>query len=314
MLIGITCYETHCNESNYGWPWYQLPHPVGIMHEPASRRSLCTGIIIGFGISAVIVMFTSGCLTRTRGPQLPYVKPAQSAEPVNPMQLRFASRLEALEEEIRRLRDIVERAGTGATDNRMLADLNKRVSFIEQKLGIPSTPVRGAPGTTLPPAPAQSQSSPEFDEPPRPQMEAPAVGGVPPVEIRNQPIAQDEMAFRQAYALVRKGSMEEAFPLLEQFVKQYPKSPYAANAVYWMGEALLARGRYEEAVLQFDRVIKEFPGSRKELDALLKQGQAFAKMGDTKSARIIFDQLIKDHPHTSQARLARTAKQTLPSE
>ncbi len=288
------------------------------MDKPASTRSLCIGIVLGFGISAVIVMFTSGCLTRTRGPQLPYVKPAQSPEPVNPTQLRFAARLEALEEEIRTLRDMVERGGIAASGQRALSDLEKRVSLIERKLGIATAPVSSTPGPMPPrtePVPAQNpQSRMEFDQPPKPQMEAPAVGGSPPVEVRNQPLSPDEAAFRQAYALVRKGAMDEAVPLLKQFVKQYPKSPYTANAVYWMGEALLARGRYEEAVLQFDRVIKEFPGSRKELDAILKQGEAFAKMGDTQSARIIFQKLIKEHPHTSQARLARTAMQSLPKE
>lgn len=287
------------------------------MNEPASTRSLCFGIVLGFGISAVVVMFTSGCLTRTRGPQLPYVKPAQSVEPVDPLQSRFASHLQALEEEVRRLRDMVERAGMTASDPNALAQLEKRVSFIERRLGIETAPSPGQrPTMTVPrTAPVPPRGVPEFDEPPKPQMEVPAVGGPPTqVEIKNQPIPPDEAAFREAYALVKKGSMEEAASLLKQFIHEYPKSRYAANAVYWLGEAMLARGRYEEAVLQFDRVIKEYPGSRKELDALLKQGQAFGKMGDTRSARVIFEQLIKDHPHTSQARTARTALKSLPPE
>lgn len=263
----------------------------------------------------IVILLSSGCLTRPGGPSLPYVKPAQSVEPVDPMQVRMAARMEALEEEIQRLRDLVERAQAPAANQESLADLRRRVEFIERQLGIEAMPA----GTPKPPvdaaAPAPATRGPgDFEEAPRPQMEVPAVSGSVPINIQNKPIPPDEAAFRQAYTLVRRGSLDQAVPLLEEFVKTYPKSRFAANALYWIGEALLARGRYDEAVLQFDRVIKEFPGSKKELSALLKQGQAFAKMGDSQSARILFQKLIRDYPHTAQARIAQSALKSLPRD
>jgi len=107
--------------------------------------------------------------------------------------------------------------------------------------------------------------------------------------------------------------MKKARELFEKFLSDYPNSRFAADALYWIGEAHYSNGDYEEAVLHFDRVIKEYPGCKKELSALLKQAQAFAKMNDPQSARIILQRLIKEHPHTAQARAAKIKLKDLPT-
>ncbi len=259
--------------------------------------------VVLLGVAASL----SGCLTRGVDPPLPYIRPANEVPQVDPARVRMASRMEGVEAELQRLRELIERLQHSVGNEVAVKDLQERVAFIERRLGIEASSGlsrdaasrRGA--TPQPLTPEQTGSAPE----PPAQVASPATTDPQRVEIRSEQLPSDEKAYRDAYLLVRRNSFGEAIPLLDAFVKNYPGSKYAADATYWLGESLLAQGQADEAVLQFDRVIKEYPNSKKELSALLKQGEAFAKMGDNQSARIIFEKLVKDHPHSPQARAAQ---------
>lgn len=282
------------------------------LSEPHPARSIfasSAGLRLALALATLLAVSATGCLSRTRAPGLPFVEPAQSVPQVDPARLQIVARMEALETDLQRLRDQVERLQVSGADQNAIRELQNRVAFIERQLGMEQTaPARGEfqpPGAVAPSAVGgQAPGRP-------PQISHAPVPGVP-LEIRNEPLSEEEQAFRQAYTLVREGSFDQAIGLLDAFLKRYPKSRFAVNAVYWTGEAHFAAGRFNEAVLQFDRVIKEFPGSEKEPSALLKQGQSFEKMGDRQSARIIFDKLVKEYPHTTQARLVRNRLKSLP--
>jgi tol-pal system protein YbgF len=256
----------------------------------------------------------SGCLKRSGQPDLPYVRPAYTVPEVDEGRVRIVSRMEEMEAELRNLRGMIERLQGSAQDEVAIRNLEERVSFIERQLGIEAPPPskRDMPPPSRVPPPAPQIGRRETQPSAPPPLNNPNVpSDRQRVEIHNAPIPADEKAYREAYLLVRRGSLKEATPLLEAFIKNYPKSPLASDAVYWLGETLYGQGRYDEAVLQFDRVIKEYKGSKKELSAYLKQGEAFAKMGDAKSARIIFQQLINEYPHTAQARIAKAKLKAL---
>jgi len=220
-----------------------------------------------------------------------------------------------MENELHRLRDRIERLQASGSDGTAVRGLQDRVSFIEKQLGIepiPQSPDRRPmqPAVQPPMEPSGApQMGPGTAQPPpgRAATRAPAPPPPPPVEIRNTPLAPDEQAYRDAYSAFRAGSLDQSIAMFEEFLKKYPKSPLASDAIYWIGETRFAHGRFDEAVLQFDRVIKEFPGSKKEVSALLKQGQCFEKMKDQRSARIIFEKLVAEYPHTAQARIAAAA-------
>lgn len=290
-----------------------------------------------FRLSWVLILVTlalSGCLTRTSGPTLPYVKPAQSLPHTDPGTVHLAARVEEMETEIRRLRDMIERAQAGGND-RLVKTLQDRVASIEKHLGFETPREAGLP-TASPAQPTypEARQTPQQMKPEAPpisrapqqqlgtgpgvQLTRPQMSTNPeaqsPVDIRNAPITPDEKAYRDAYQLLRNGNYDQAAIQFEELVKRNPKSQFAADAVYSIGEAKLKLGRFDEAVLHFHRVVKEYPGSQKELDALLKQGEAFEKLGDPRSARVIYKQLTTDNPHTAQGRLAGTKLKQLPKD
>jgi tol-pal system protein YbgF len=259
----------------------------------------------------------SGCLTRTpAGPQLPYVQPANVVPQTDPAPLQTASRMQEIEQELQRLRDQLERLQAGGGNDATIRNLQERVSTIERQLGLEAHP-EAAQQTTSAPPPVPPVQQGQY-QPPAPAQHlavAPPAEHQPgAVEIRDVPLSFDERAYREAYAAFRGGSLDRAVQMLEEFLKNYPKSEYASSAIYWLGEARFAQGRFDEAVLQFDRVLKEYPGSKKELNSLLKQGESFEKMGETPSARVIFEKIVNEYPHTAQGRLAGGKLKSLPKE
>jgi tol-pal system protein YbgF len=231
----------------------------------------------------------------------------------------MSARLQDLEVEMQRLRDMVERlrAQPAAGNQEAIAKLQERVAFIERQLGLDTATDTGPQNPPQQPPAAKAQTEPRranrIEAPAAPPV--PGVEGEPPVQIvDNHAPSAEEQEYRQAYNALKRGASDESVGLFEDFLKKYPKSPLASDAIYWIGEARYASGRYDEAVLQFDRVIKEFPGSRKELSALLKQGLAFEKMGDPRSAKIIYQKLMKEKPHTPQARMAANKMKSLPAD
>jgi len=274
---------------------------------------------LGLALAVIIPVCFSGCLTRTQtSPPLPYIQPANVVQQVDPAPLQVASRMQEIEQEVQRLRDQLERLQASGADGTAIKNLQERVSFIERQLGMEvqaqaQQPAASVPFTSHPlPLPGRWDQPAAQDQ--RVTAVAPDNRQPPSVEIRSNPLPADEKAYREAYAAFRSGSLDQSVQMLEDFLKNYPRSEYASSAVYWLGEARFAQGRFDEAVLQFDRVLKEFPGSKKELNSLLKQGESFEKMGETRSARVIYEKIVSDYPHTAQGRLAGGKLKSLPRE
>jgi tol-pal system protein YbgF len=285
-------------------------------------KTLHLGILL---ILAPPILLSSGCMTRSLNPPLPYVQPANSAPEQDQGRLRLAARVEEFEAELQKLRGAVERLQNAGADEKTIAALQRRVALIEKRLGIesPSAESSTQSGQGRPPFETRSDAIRQF--PPQIQAQAqpqsfprgappPSIAQAPQPEMTPDAPADDEKAFRDAYMAFRKGDLKDALPLFEAFVRNHPKSVLAPDAVYWLGETCFGLERYDEAVLSFDRVVKDFPGSKKELAALLRQGESFEKMGDAKSARIIYEKLMKEHPHAAQARTAKSRLAGLPKE
>lgn len=262
---------------------------------------------IVFIIAICSCLLCGGCLTRTLSPTLPYVKPANSVGNQESSSAAAVSRVQDLEVELQKMRDTLERLEAGGGMDKSIKNLQERISQIEKQLGIDSQKS------------ASSTQSPDLNKADIGPNRKGSTGAVAldqsdeVTEVRNIPLTPDEKVYRTAYATFKSGALETAVTQFEDFLKKNPKSQFAPNAVYWIGEVRLEQGRFEEAVLLFDRVIKEYPGSKKELSAQFKQGQAFEKMGDAKSAKIIFQKIVKTNPHTAHGRLAAARLKSLAS-
>ncbi|MEJ2066409.1 MAG: tol-pal system protein YbgF [Deltaproteobacteria bacterium] len=113
-----------------------------------------------------------------------------------------------------------------------------------------------------------------------------------------------EGAYRKAYGTFKAGDYPGALKLFEAFLRTYPKSEYADNARFWIGESYYQQGDFERAILEYEKVLKQYPTGDKVPHALLKQGYAFLSLGDRVDAKLLFQKVIKEYPQSPQAEIA----------
>jgi tol-pal system protein YbgF len=119
-----------------------------------------------------------------------------------------------------------------------------------------------------------------------------------------EPKEDMEGAYQRAFGTFREGDYLKAAKQFEAFMSAYPKSEYADNAQYWIGECYYKRGDYEGAIVEYEKVIKKYPKGDKLPSALLKEGFAFLDLGDRGNAKLIFKKVIKEYPRSPQAEIA----------
>lgn len=111
--------------------------------------------------------------------------------------------------------------------------------------------------------------------------------------------------FDTALGHFRKSDFKAADQAFEQFIKDYPESPYLPTVLYWQGGAQYAQGNYDTAITTLRSLLKRFPDSTRQADAMLLIGNAQADSGNPKTARQTYMRIGKEHPGTPASNAAR---------
>jgi tol-pal system protein YbgF len=109
----------------------------------------------------------------------------------------------------------------------------------------------------------------------------------------------------KAFGLYSANSFPAAIEAFEAFLKNDPKSSYAANAVYWIGECRYSLSEFDKARDAFQKVVSDYAKSAKVPDALLKLGYTLAAMNEKDKAIATYERLIKAYPGSPAAAKAR---------
>jgi len=118
-------------------------------------------------------------------------------------------------------------------------------------------------------------------------------------------LPSEKNAYESATALFQSGDYKAAATALQDFVRRYPDSAYAANAQYWLGNAWYALGDYKKAIAAQEVVTSTYSTSPKVPDAMLNIGSSYALLKDSKNARKALQQLVSKYPESSAARTAK---------
>ena len=119
-----------------------------------------------------------------------------------------------------------------------------------------------------------------------------------------RPAGSDQQNYQAAFDMISARRYAEAGTAFETFLQQFPTSPLADNAQYWLAETYYVRGQYQDALPAFRKVIDEYPQSAKLPDALLKLGYCQQELGDRNAARSSLQEVMRQFPDTTAARLA----------
>ena len=130
---------------------------------------------------------------------------------------------------------------------------------------------------------------------------APAEGSLASIPVP----ATAPQEYREGIDFLRRGDNGGAIQKLREFVRKSPKSEYADDAQYWIGEAYFANRDYNRAILEFNEVLLRYPKGDKVPAALLRQALAFAELGDKVDARLVLQKLVSEHGDTPEAEKGR---------
>jgi tol-pal system protein YbgF len=218
--------------------------------------------------------------------------------------LDLANQLQAMREEMRSMRGQLEVLSNGieAGSKRqrdMYVDLDTRMRRFEQS-GSAATPAQpgAASSPPAPPGPGASSAS------------APIAAAA--AAAANAPPGVDETrAYEAAQNHRRVGNYQAAVVAFQNFVTQYPRSPLAHRAQYWVGDSYYNLRDYKSAIANQQRLIATYPDSASVPDSLLNMASAYIEIGDTASARKTMDNLVARYPQSDAAEKARRRSASL---
>ena len=196
--------------------------------------------------------------------------------------------IEGLKQELAKMRGQVEVLNNGieTTQKRqkdLYVDLDTRLRRLE------SPPV--AAPTTVDPATAGLAGVPGATTPPQ--------GAGPP------PNTAEARAYDSAQNLRRIGNYQGAIVAFQNFIKQYPRSPLASSAQYWIGDSYYNMRDFRLAIVSQRAVLKNYPESAKVPDALLNIASSQLELGETAAARKTMEEIVAKHPSSDAAEKAR---------
>jgi tol-pal system protein YbgF len=208
--------------------------------------------------------------------------------------IELANQLDQLRQETAALRGDIEQLrhdtdGNAGRQRELYVDVDRRLQAIEQTQRAP------APAPAAPAAAA-----------PTPSGRGPAAGATvaaatPPPP---RPTGTDQQNYQAAFDLIQGRHYEEAGKAFTQFLVDFPKSPLADNAQYWLAETRYVQRQFKEALPEFQKVIDKYPMSAKMPDAMLKVGYCQVELGHRDAARTVLQQVMRQFPDTTAARLA----------
>lgn len=153
-------------------------------------------------------------------------------------------------------------------------------------------------------APAEAGTKPAGQAPPKTPSEskpqpAPAQPAPPP------PTTSPQEAYSMAYNDYLKGNYDLAIESFKLYRAQFPGSPLADNALYWIGECRYSQRKFEEAVDAFDELILTYPQGDKAAAAHLKKGLSFVELGKKPEALAALKILVAKYPLEEESKIAQ---------
>jgi tol-pal system protein YbgF len=115
---------------------------------------------------------------------------------------------------------------------------------------------------------------------------------------------QPDQLYSQVYNDYLMGNYDLAIAGFQDFLRNYPNSEYADNALYYLGVCYLEQSRFEPAVQSFDQVINLYPKGDKTPVAYFKKAVAYQQLQRIDDVVEALRKLIELFPDAPEAKLA----------
>ncbi len=122
---------------------------------------------------------------------------------------------------------------------------------------------------------------------------------------------KDIKAFAEADSLSKQGKHKEAFAAFDGFLKEYPTSKFAADALYGMGYSQFALKNYKSSIATQQKVIDLHAQSAKVPDAMYSIANSQIQLGQVSNAKKTLRDLVVKYPNAEVTPNAQKRLKTL---
>ena len=122
---------------------------------------------------------------------------------------------------------------------------------------------------------------------------------IPPPSLSPQEV------YNMAYSDYLKGNFQLAIEGFTLYRINFPESPLADNALYWIGECHFSQEEYQKAIDQFNALILNYPQGDRIPAAYLKKGISLMELGKKEEALVVFKLLISKYPLEEETKIAQ---------
>lgn len=271
---------------------------------------------LGAFLLAVLALAAAGQDKSKRAYELVYDDVQVLKQQVDDIRARLdrnAAELRALQDQVKALADLVRQTLTGQSgvqeDLRAVPaqyrDVLRRLDQLTLAIQRISADLAARPLASQPAAAAGEEAA----EAAAPPATPPAETAAKPQPVPPQPVPAPTMSPQEAYSVAYndylKGNYDLAVDSFKLYRQQFPDSPLADNALYWIGECRYSQRKYEEAIDAFDELILTYPQGDKAAAAHLKKGLSFVELGRKPEALAALKILVAKYPLEEEARLAQ---------
>ncbi len=138
----------------------------------------------------------------------------------------------------------------------------------------------------------------------------PSSAGQPAPQVPGGP-SEPAQLYTTAYEDYLRGNFDLALQGFGEYLKRYPDTDLADNALYWIGECHYSKREFPQAIEKFTDLLNRYKTSDKAGAALLKKGLAYLESGDRSQAVINLQYVLYEYPGSKEAELARGKLQSL---
>lgn len=119
------------------------------------------------------------------------------------------------------------------------------------------------------------------------------------IELRS--VDADYAHFQKAISYGFVGKNDKKIEDLNSFMKLHPKSQYADDALYELGNTYVTQNNVNKAVETYDRLKNEYKSSSYVSKAILRQGLVYYNNDNNASALTKFKEVVAKYPRTEEA-------------
>lgn len=206
--------------------------------------------------------------------------------------LDMQNQIEVLKQEVAKLKGELELAShnvnlTQQRQKDLYGDADARLRKLEQ--GQP-----GANASANPNPVAAAEAAPaNVAAPVSPVAAAPVASTPEPAKN-----SQEYQLLELAHGLAKEAKYKDAFNAYDKFLKDYPNSAYAADAMYGLGYAQFALKNYKSAMATQQKLLDAHPDSPRAADALFNMANSQFQLGMVPAAKKTLRDLLAKYPNS----------------